>query len=92
MLLGIGPSGGQLPADVGGFLDRAQRLLPPSQVGQPVGQVVKRRGQGGAECVLASVMVLQQIRPVGVAPVEQLPNRQPELAFFGQAAGKCVSQ
>ena len=29
------PSGGQLPVEVGGFLDRGQRVLPPLQLAQP---------------------------------------------------------
>ena len=39
---------GQLPAEVGGFLDRGQRLLPPPQAAQPDRQVVQRRWPGRA--------------------------------------------
>ena len=53
VLVGIGPLGGQLPADGDGFLDRGQRILPPAQVAQPVCQVVQRPGQVGAERVRA---------------------------------------
>src|SRR6185437_14691924 len=53
LLVGIWPSGGQLPADGDGFLDRGQRLLPPPQVGQPDRQVVQRAGQVGPERVRA---------------------------------------
>jgi hypothetical protein len=45
----MGRSGNQLPADGDGFLDRGQRLLPPSQPDQPLRQGGQRRGQVGPE-------------------------------------------
>jgi len=40
--VGIGPSGGALPADGGGLVDRAERFLVPAKVAQ-AGRRVGRR-------------------------------------------------
>ena len=70
VVVGIGPSGGQLPADGDGLLDRGQRLLPPPQVGQPDRQVVQRRGQVGPERVRAGrgQLPVDGRRPPGSRP------------------------
>src|SRR6266705_1026081 len=47
----VGAGRGQLPVDLGGHLAGGQRVLPPSQAGQPIRQVVQRGGQVGAERV-----------------------------------------
>ena len=51
VLVGIGPSVGQLLADGDGFLDRCRCLLPPPQLAQPDRQVVQGPGQLGPERV-----------------------------------------
>ena len=55
---------------VDGLLARGQRLLPPPQLGQPVRQVVQRRGQVGPERVRAGrgQLPVDARRPPGSRP------------------------
>jgi hypothetical protein len=52
--VGIGPPGGQLPADGDRFLGRGQRVLSPPQLPEPGRQVVQRADQAGAERIRAA--------------------------------------
>jgi hypothetical protein len=93
VVVGIGPPGGQLPADGDGLLDGGQRLLPPPQVAQPERQVVQRTGQVGPERVRAGRGQL----PVGVGGLLDGGQRllpppqvgQPDRRGTGSVIGWC---